>query len=315
MVEKVSQIELELAQISPQTDTLVTVGVFDGVHLGHKYLISRLREQAREKNLTSGVITFRQHPQEILTGKDLPHLTTLEQRISLLKEEGIDFVAALTFNQEVARLGANKFINLMKQYLRIRGLVVGPDFALGHQRKGDSQNLSLLGKGGDFTVTVVPPIKTNGEVVSSTAIREALINDNLAKVHFLLGRYFSIQALVTSGVGRGGKLGFPTANLDLDPIQALPTDGVYATWVHLDDQKYQSVTNIGKRPTFDNGERTVEVFLLDYHDNLYGRQLTVDFIEKLRDEQKFSSADKLVKQMKEDVKQSRAILFSRVANP
>ncbi len=315
MVEKVSQIELELAQISPQSDTLVTIGVFDGVHLGHRYLISRLREQARQKKIACGVITFRQHPQEILTGKRLPHLTTLEQRISLLKAEGVDFVMALTFNQEIARLEATEFIILMKRYLRIKGLVVGPDFALGHQRKGDSQNLSILGKENDFTVTIVPSIKTNGEVVSSTAIRDALTKDNLAKVHFLLGRYFSIQAVVTTGVGRGSKLGFPTANLAIDPIQALPTDGVYATWVHLNDQKYQSVTNIGKRPTFDNGERTVEVFLLDYQDNLYDRQLTIDIIERLRDEKRFSSVDKLVKQMEDDVSQSRVILSSRGANP
>lgn len=315
MVEKVSQIKLELAQISPRTDTMVTIGVFDGVHLGHKYLISRLREQAQEKKLASGVVTFRQHPQEILTGKRLPHLTTLKQRINLLKEEGVDFVVALTFNQEVAKLEATEFMALIKQYLKIRGLVVGPDFALGYGRGGNSKTLPVLGNDNDFIVTVVPPLKTNGEVVSSTAIRDALISDNLAKVHFLLGRYFSIQGAVTSGAGRGAKIGFPTANLDLDPIQALPTDGVYVTWVHLDDRKYQSVTNIGRRPTFDNGERSVEVFLLDYQGNLYGRELTVDIIERLRNEKKFSSVDKLVRQMEKDVRQSKTILSSRGANP
>ena len=306
------QVEEELAEFTPKKDTLLTIGVFDGVHLGHKYLLSQLIESARRENLLGGVITFRQHPLEILAPEaTLPFLTNLPQKTELLKNEGIEAVIPLSFTPELAQLSARQFVSLLKEHLRMRGMVIGPDFSLGRNREGNADTLRTLGEELNFNVTVIPPATINGEVVSSTAIRNALANGDMDRVRNLLGRLFSLQEQVTTGAGRGSELDFPTANLDIDPKQALPADGVYATWAHIDGKAYQSMTNIGKRPTFGNNERIVEVFLLNYHGNLYGRELSIDIMERLRDEKKFDSVEELKKQIAEDVKQGIAILGSR----
>ena len=306
------QIEEELARLRPEKDTLLTIGVFDGVHLGHKYLLSQLTEQARERNLLSGVVTFNQHPQEALSPQTkLPFLTNLAQRTKLIKNEGVEAIITLSFTAELAQLSARQFANLLKKYLRMRGLVLGTDFALGKDREGDADTLRRLGEDMDFTVTVILPIMVNGEVVSSTAIRNALANGDMKKVLQLIGRPFSLNGRVIKGTGRGTELGFPTANLDIDPRQALPADGVYATWSHIDTQIYQSMTNIGKQLTFGGGQRTIEVYILDYHANLYGHELTIDLMERLRGEKQFGTAEELKKQISEDIKQGRAILTSQ----
>ncbi|MFC2013703.1 bifunctional riboflavin kinase/FAD synthetase [Chloroflexota bacterium] len=306
------QIDEELAQLSPKKDTMLTVGVFDGVHLGHKYLISKLKEHAKQENLLSGVVTFRQHPQEVLAPKTkLAFLIDLAERIYLLNNEGIEAIVALSFTRELAQLSPRQFISLLQQHLRMRGMVIGPDFTLGQNRKGNIDALSALGQDMNFSVAVVPPLMTNGEVVSSTAIRNALADGDLKKVRNLVGRPFSLHGRVISGVGRGIKLGFPTANLGINHRQALPAEGVYATWAYIDDKAYQSMTNIGKRPTFGGIEHTIEVYVLDYHDDLYGRELKIDIIERLRSEKKFDTEEELKKQIAEDIKQGRAILNSQ----
>ena len=304
-------VEEELARLAPKKDTLLTIGVFDGVHLGHKYLISQLKEHARRQNLLAGVVTFRQHPQEVLSPQTkLPFLTDLAERTNLLKNEGVDTIITLSFTREFAQLSAREFISLLKKYLRMRGIVIGPDFALGRNREGNANTLCTLGQDMNFSVTVVPPIVINDEVASSTAIRKALADGDMKKVHQLIGRSFSLHGRVITGAGRGAELGFRTTNLNIDPEQALPADGVYATWAYIDDKAYQSMTNIGKRPTFGHSERIVEVYLLNYHDDLYGRELKIDIIERLRDEKQFDTAEELKKQIIEDVNQGRAILNS-----
>ena len=302
-------VEEELARLSPEKDTLLTIGVFDGVHLGHKYLISQLKEHARRQNLLAGVVTFRQHPQEVLSPQTkLPFLTDLDERTNLLKNEGVDTIITLSFTREFAQLSAREFVSLLQKHLRMRGIVIGPDFALGQNREGNANTLRTLGHDMNFSVTVVPPIMINDEVASSTAIRKALANGDMKKVHQLIGRSFSLHGRVITGAGRGAELGFRTTNLNIDPEQALPADGVYATWAYVDDKAYQSMTNIGKRPTFGNSERIVEVYLLNYHGDLYGHELKIDIIERLRDEKQFDTAEELKKQIMEDVNQGRAIL-------
>ena len=303
------QVEEELAQLSPSKDILLAIGVFDGVHLGHKYLLSQLKEHARQEDLLSGVVTFRQHPQAVLLPRTkLPCLTNLAQRIRLLKNEGIDAIITLSFTRELAQLSTRQFIGLLKKYLRMRGLVIGPDFALGRNREGDANTLRTLGQDIGFSVTVIPPVVINGEVVSSTAIRNALAGGDMKKVGNLIGRPFSLYGRVITGAGRGIGLGFPTANLDVDSQQALPPDGVYATWAYIDGKAYQAMTNIGRRPTFGGGERAVEVYILDYHGELYGHKLRIDIIERLRREERFDTAEELKRQVAEDIKQGRAIL-------
>jgi len=309
------QVEEELAGLSPEKDMLLTIGVFDGVHLGHKYLLSQLTEQARQQDLLSGVVTFRQHPQEVLAPQTkLLFLTDLAERASLLKGEGVEAIVTLSFTSELARLSARQFVGLLKKHLRMRGLVIGPDFTLGWDREGSIDSLRTLGQDMGFTVTVVPPVMVNGEVVSSTAIRKALADGDIKKVLDLAGHPFSLSGRVTSGADRGLKLGFPTANLAVAPEQALPADGVYATLAYVDGKTYQSMTNIGRQPTFGGNQRTVEVYVLDYHGDLYGHELKIDIMERLRGEKKFDTIDKLKKQIAEDVKQGRAMLNSRGGN-
>lgn len=302
-------VEEELACLSPIKGMLLTIGVFDGVHLGHKYLLSELVKQARLKGLISGVVTFKQHPHRLLEPQaNLQFLTSLPQKIRLLKDEGVEVIIILTFTLELAQIGAPQFIGLLQKYLKMRGLVVGPDFALGRNREGNIDALRTLEQGMNFSLTVVPLITKNSEVISSTTIRDALAEGAMRKVHDLLGRHFSLEGRVIAGSGRGTELGFPTANLDIDPAQAIPADGIYATWAYIDDQPHQSVTHIGKCPTFGETERTLEVHILDYDGELYRCKLKIDIIERLRSEQKFDTAEKLTEQIIEDVRGARAIL-------
>ena len=309
------QVEEELAKLSPKKDMLLTIGVFDGVHLGHKYLISQLREHARQQNLLSGIVTFRQHPQEVLSPQTKPpFLINLNERVKILQNEGIEAIITLSFTDELAQLSARQFVSLLKKYLRMKGLVIGPDFALGRNREGNADVLQKLGLELNFSVTVIPPMMINSQVVSSTAIRNAIASGDMKHAQELIGRSFNLQGRVIPGAGWGMQLGFPTANIDIDSKQALPPDGVYATWAYIDDKAYQSMTNIGKRPTFGGNERLVEVHIPDYHGDLYGQELKIDIIERLRDEKQFDSVDELKKQITEDVKQGRAILDFRGRN-
>ena len=309
------QVEEELARFSPEGDTLLTIGVFDGVHLGHKCLISKLLEQAGQRNLLSGAVTFHQHPEELLSPRTkLPFLTGIEERINLLKSEGVDVVVPLSFTAELAKLSARQFVGLLQKHLRMRGLVVGSDFALGKGREGDTSTLQKLGQDMNFSVTVVPPLVVNGEVVSSTAVRKALAGGDMRKVRELAGRPFSLQGKVVTGAGRGVGLGFPTANLEISSERALPPDGVYASRAYINGKTYQSMTNVGKCPTFGGGERTVEAYIVDYQGDLYGQELKIDIVARIRDEKKFDTVEELKKQVAEDVRQGKDILNAMSGN-
>jgi riboflavin kinase/FMN adenylyltransferase len=308
-------VEEELAKFSPGQETVLTIGVFDGVHLGHKHLISELLKQARRRKLLATVVTFRQHPEDLLSsGKKLPFITDIKTRTRLLHEEGVDIVVPLSFTLQLARLDAPMFMGLLQKYLKMRGLVIGMDFALGRDRQGNIATLRRLGREMDFSVTVVPPLKVNGEVVSSTAIRKALADSDMKKFRELTGRPFSLRGKVVAGAGRGEGLGFPTANLDVSSGQALPPDGVYAGLAHIDGKAYHAMTNIGRNPTFGNAERSIESYLIDYRGDLYQRQLSVDFVARIRDEKKFANSDELKKQIAEDVRRGKIILESMDVN-
>ncbi|KTB48483.1 riboflavin kinase/FMN adenylyltransferase [Dehalogenimonas alkenigignens] len=288
---------------------VLTIGVFDGVHLGHQALIAETISQAKRIGALSGVVTFAGHPRQVLgMHKELPHLTSLDRRITLLKSTGVDLVITLVFTEELASLPALEFIRLLKKYLSLTGLVVGPDFALGKGREGDIASLRAMGELYGFNLIVVPPQLKAGHKVSSTLVRKAMAESNMKKVHDLLGRCFSLEGNVIRGEGRGAKLGFPTANLEIAADQALPADGVYATIASINGQRIPSITNIGTRPTFGAGNRTVETHLLDFSGQLYGHRLEIAIIEQIRPEEKFASPDKLLKQIKEDVAKARQVL-------
>jgi riboflavin kinase/FMN adenylyltransferase len=303
------QIVKELAELTPKQETMLTIGVFDGVHLGHQHLIKRLNKQAAERGLLSGVVTFRGHPQEVLYPQiELTFLTTIEERIGLIQNLGVEFIAILSFTPETAQLSARQFISLLKEHAKMQGLLIGPDFALGRGREGNATVLKALGQELGFTVTSVPQLTVAGQVVSSTLIREALSRGDMKQVTRLLGRHFTLSGVVVTGSKRGKSLGFPTANIAPEATQALPPDGVYVTWAQIDNELYRAATNIGISPTFNGGERMIEAYVLDFNGDLYGRKVALQFIERIRDEIHFATAEELQRQIDRDVKRARALL-------
>jgi riboflavin kinase/FMN adenylyltransferase len=303
------EIEQELASNTPHGETLLTIGVFDGVHAGHRYLLKGLQHQAAEKNLLSGVVTFNPHPQSVLhPGDQLPWLSNLEDRVTTFQQLGLNIIAVLTFTPELAQLSARDFISLIKKYLKMRGIMVGPDFALGRGGEGNINLLRTLGDEMEFTMEVIPPYTINGEVVSSTLIRQALVQGDMKRVEKLMGRRFYLRGNVITSDKRGRLLGFPTANLEIKPQQALPDNGIYATIAEVDGKQFPSATNIGSRPTFGEGKKMVETHLLNYEDSLYGKEIRLEFVQKLRDEQRFPSSEELKIQIEKDVREVAQLL-------
>jgi riboflavin kinase / FMN adenylyltransferase len=306
------QLEQELAGFTPDHDSLVAIGVFDGVHLGHKFLISRLKELAAQQGYSTIVMTFDKHPQKVLRPHSHPlFLTDAAEKARLLSAEGVDKVIVLNFTLELSHLSAREFVTILQKRLRMRGMVMGPDFALGHQAEGSNTALQKLGQELGFSVTPLPYVLNNGDTISSTAIRHAMANGAMEKVQRMMGRPFSLHGKVIRGFGRGsGVLSFPTVNLDILAGQALPGDGVYATVAHTGDNTYPSVTNVGTNPTFGNNARTIESFFLDFHDNLYGHEVKIDFVQKIRGEIKFNDPAELKTQIELDIQEARKILQS-----
>ena len=302
-------VEEELSRVKPERDTALTVGVFDGVHRGHQSLISELNQKAAAEGLVSGVVTFQHHPRLVIKPhSQITRLTSLQERITLLEGIGVKYVVPLSFTPDLSQLSAGEFVELLRRYLRMRGLVIGPDFALGRGKRGNAKALKTLGDELDFFVDVVPPVVLNGEIVSSTAIRSALAKGDVEKAGEFLGRYFSLTGQVSKGDSRGKTLGFPTANIVPEHGQALPADGVYAVRVCVSDRTYHAVANIGLRPTFGSEERLLETHLLDFNGDLYGQDIEIEFVHRLREEIRFPDAEELKTQMARDVERAGELL-------
>ena len=285
-------IEKELESYGSSHPTLLTIGVFDGVHRGHLSLLGHLVARAREKGCPSGVVTFRTHPEKVLGRRDtIPWICTLRERTRLLKAAGVDLVVPITFTRDVAGLSAREFVLLLQKHLCMSGLVLGPDFALGRDRLGDPDYLRKIGEELDFRVEVVKPARLEGEVISSSAKRKLLADGDINKVNEMLGRRISLEGKDEEGDKRGLTLRIPTANIKMQPEQAMPKDGIYATIACLGRQRLNSVTNIGVRPTFEGLKRLVETYIMDFSGDLYGKNLTIDLVDRLRDEKKFHSVE------------------------
>ena len=300
----------DLAHLSPAHDSALTIGVFDGVHRGHRHLIAALVEEARASGLLAGVVTFKNHPVTVLRpGTRVRFLTDVAERSRLLKELGVDFVAAVGFDPALARLSSQKFLRVLVRDLRMRKLVVGPDFAMGRDRDGSVETLPGIASDIGFEFKSVDLVTDPSGIVKSTAIRKRIADGEVSGAARLLGRNFSVQGIVVEGQKRGRELGFPTANLDVDSDLIIPSDGIYATWAHLESGSHMAATSIGLRPTFDDGEnRTIEAFLLDFSEDLYGRTLRLEFVQRLRGEEKYDTVEALLEQMDKDVQQTRTAL-------
>ncbi len=289
-----------------QNSTSATIGNFDGVHIGHKKILSAVKQEAKQQGLSSCVITFHPHPQNI----DIPLLVPIRERLKLLEDQGIDVVACYTFTKDIAKISAQDFVtDILVGKLNLKHLIVGPDFSFGRKREG---NLSLLNKMGaeyGFDTEVVETALYEGEIVSSTSIRNLVREGNLLKARNFLGYNFYIEGQVKEGERRGRQIGFPTANLDTD-WDILPKVGVYATLANVNGTKHQSITNIGYRPTFGHNGLLIETHIFDFNEDIYKKRMKVEFVDRVRDEQKFNGPEALVEQIKRDVERVKEILSS-----
>jgi riboflavin kinase/FMN adenylyltransferase len=289
---------------------VITIGNFDGVHIGHLSLFQRVKELAETMGGESIIITFYPHPIKVLSPSNGPPLiTSHEQKVQLIEEAGIDVFLVIEFTREFANMSAHDFVHeIIHSKIGARAVVVGPDYRFGHKREGDIPTLTRMGKELNFEVYVVPDISINGVEVSSSTIRGFVTAGELRRAREMLGRDYQVAGRVIRGRDRGGRLlGFPTANLQLID-ELTPKPGVYATEVLIEGRLYEGATNIGYSPTFENGAFSVETHVLDFSGDIYGKIIQVRFIERLRDEKTFSGPEELSQQIKKDVDRAREIL-------
>ncbi len=289
--------------------TFVAVGSFDGVHRGHQRLLNRMAQKAREANARTAVLTFFPHPKRVLqklAGRY--YLTTIEDRVALLGELGIDLAVTLPFTEEIRLTRAADFMAQLRQSLDLRQLW-GGNFVLGYKREGTIPFLRQLGPKLGFSVHQVSGmVEWDGRLVSSSRIRAGLQAGDIAEVNGCLGRPYHLTGEVVMGDRRGRTIGFPTANLSVWEEQILPANGVYAAYAWVDGRRYLAATNVGVRPTVNGQTITVEAHLLDFDRELYGRPLKLAFVRRIRPEQKFDDLDRLKAQIQADVQKTRKLL-------
>ncbi|MFC0861368.1 bifunctional riboflavin kinase/FAD synthetase [Sphaerimonospora cavernae] len=296
--------------------SVVTIGVFDGVHLGHQRMVAQTVGMARDLGLPSVVVTFDPHPDEVVRPGTHPlRLTTLHRQAELLASLGVDAVCVLPFTLEFSRMSPDEFVQTaLVDRLHAAGVVVGENFRFGHKASGDLDTLRTLGEKYDF-VAVGVPLVSDGVTISSTFIRERLTVGDVVGAAAALGRPHRVEGVVVRGHQRGRALGFPTANIESPPFAAIPAEGVYAGWMQCvqapspyEGQRWPAAISIGTNPTFDGVERTVEAYALDRDDlDLYGVHVAVDFAERLRDTLRFDSIEALIEQMHQDVARAREV--------
>ncbi|MBI2994038.1 MAG: bifunctional riboflavin kinase/FAD synthetase [Gammaproteobacteria bacterium] len=298
-----------------QRGCVATIGNFDGVHLGHQAIIGELARTAAERRIPAIVMTFEPQPLEFFAPETAPsRLTSLREKCQVLARQGVDCVLCLRFTDALARLAPAEFVDrLLVAAMDARHVIVGDDFRFGRNRVGDYRELSELARGRGFEVSETPTCMLGGARVSSSRIRAALLNGDMQAAATLLGRRYSLIGRVVPGDRRGRGLGFPTANIDLER-RTPPLRGVFAVRVlGLDDRTRDGVANIGTRPVFGGARMLLETHLFDFDDDLYGRRMEVEFLCKLRDEQRFASTRELQDQIRRDCDAARAFLGSAAA--
>ena len=298
--------ELGLAQPSA-----MTIGAFDGVHRGHQALIGQMAAEAHASGRAAVVLTFFPHPSVVLRGRRPSfYLSSPEEKAEYLAALGVDATVTHPFNLAVSQISASLFVDRLVTYAKLDELWCGPDFALGHNREGTVEFLAAEGQQRGFRVRVMPPVLIDGEVISSTRIRQTLRDGAVEQAARYLGRPFRLAGQVVEGARRGRLLGIPTANLSISDERATPAVGVYACRAEAAGWRGQAVVNIGFRPTFDGAAArpTVEAHLLDFSGDLYGQTVSLDFIARLRPEIKFPGVEALLAQIQRDILAARSIL-------
>jgi riboflavin kinase/FMN adenylyltransferase len=298
---------------TPFKNAVITIGNFDGVHLGHQALFQEVIEKAAAINGTSIVMTFEPHPVRVLKQNGhLSLITVYEQKIELIENSGVDVLLCVPFTKEFAAISAKEFVqDVLLKSIGMKAIVVGKDYTFGRNREGDIDLLKTYAKNLGFEVVVADWIQTSNNWpgrISSTRTRELVMAGKVDEAQKLLGRYYQIRGEVTSGRNRGGRLlGFPTANI-LSQNALCPKNGIYAVAVECSGKIYQGVANIGYSPTFDDHIFSVEVHILDFNKNIYGQKIRINFVQRIRNEKKFSSISELSDQIKKDIVRARNIL-------
>jgi riboflavin kinase/FMN adenylyltransferase len=291
-------------------DAFVTIGNFDGVHLGHVPILKKLIEEAHRENRKAVVITFDPHPKKVLRPDIRPFylITSIEEKIKLLEDIGIDGLILIPFDLNFSRMTAEEFVcDILWDKLHISKIFVGHDYSFGKSKTGNKIFLAEFGKKLGFEVYIINAIKLDEETISSTRLRHLILDGDVRTAARLLGRPYNVSGLVVPGKKRGSILGIPTANIRPDK-ELIPAQGVYAVISCLEKDRYKGVLNIGFNPTFSDTDLSVEVYLLDFNGDIYGKKVDVLFIERIRDEVKFENSEQLVKQIRKDIDEARAIL-------
>lgn len=318
------QIIRDTSAIFPEP-CVATIGFFDGVHSGHRYLIQQVKEIAAAKGLRSAIVTFPIHPRKVMAAEYRPELlTTPDEKIGLLSEVGIDYCLMLDFTPEISRLTAQEFMSrLLKERYQVRCLVIGYDHRFGHNRSEGFEDYVRYGKAIGIEVIQAHAYSDNVQIekelsmpVSSSLIRKLLHEGEVDVAARCLGYEYFLDGTVVGGYQVGRKIGFPTANLSVDdPDKLVPADGVYAVWVNFDGKTYMGMLNIGVRPTIDNGpNRTIEVNILHFHSDIYDKFIRLTFVKRTRPELKYSNIDDLIAQLHKDAEETEAILSANVRN-
>jgi riboflavin kinase/FMN adenylyltransferase len=288
----------------------LTLGIFDGIHLGHRKIIGRMVERAAHIGGTSCVVTFDPHPREILNPQEAPDLlTTTDKKAELIEQLGVDALCLIRFSKAFANIEARAFVqDFLIGKLHMKVIVEGYDWRFGKDRKGDVNLLREMSKENGFEVEQLAGVEMDGRIISSTLIRELVLSGELERAATYLGRRYSVTGTVVEGSRLGREIGFPTANIR-PHHEAIPPNGIYAVWAHMSETRKPGTLNIGYRPTVSDEKcRTVEVHIMDFYHDIYSEEIEITFVEKLRDEKKFSSLEDLSRQIKKDVEKARAIL-------
>jgi len=299
-------------QIAPEfQNAIATIGNFDGIHVGHQQIMNKLIQEARPQNRKAIVITFEPHPKMVLHPDIKPFylITTHDEKMHLLEKLGVDAVVLLEFNREFAKMTAESFIHdLLWDKLRVHKILIGHNYRFGNDKKGNDVYLKEFGQLLGFEVEVIQAITVGDLVVSSTRTRDVILDGRMKEAAQLLGRPYNLRGIVVGGHRRGsGLLGFPTANIEPEKV-LIPPRGVYAVKTEVHDRLYQGVLNVGYNPTFADNKLSIEMHILDFAEDIYGKTLNVLFVDRLRDEVKFSGPDALVAQIRLDISQARALL-------
>ena len=288
----------------------LTVGVFDGVHRGHQEIIKALTAGAHANDAPAVVLTFDPHPAKVLGRGDIKMLTLPDERAELLREMDVDVVITHPFDKDVANITALDFVKQLKDHLGLQYLVLGYDSTLGKNREGNVTRLTEIGQELGYAVEVVAALSDESGVISSTEIRKLISTGNVAEAARLMGHLYSLHGPVIHGDGRGKRINVPTANIGYSHEKIIPANGIYACWAYLQGERFRAAINIGINPTFtpDKQIPNVEVYLLDFDREIYGQEVRLEFVARLRDEVKFDSVDVLVEQIWKDVAQVRELL-------